>query len=646
MSSSRHGRRRVVISGQAALSAAGDSVADLLTAVEVGKTLLAPPAVIADPRRVAVPVGELAVQLSEGTAHRLVAATLAAVRQAIVDAAIDGHDVGDADVVVGTGSGCRSPDDWHMGGRTAAPGVVDLADHRCGAIGAAVHAAFGLRGTHVTINTACSSGLNAVAHGWGMVRTGRAQRVICIGADELWAGLCFGFQAMGILAEQPCEPFVRSVGTSLGEGVGVVVLEAADVVAARGGDWHAEVVGVGQSADAFHPSKPDPSGRGPSAAIDQALACAGADDGDVAVVISHGTGTTANDTMERELHDRRFGAGVPLVAAKGIVGHTHGASGLVELPLAIAALDTPSKPDDGRRSSGLTMKNAWAMGGLNTSVLLRAPTTDGVIADGTLENGPEPVEVPVSLLSLWVPDDLSEVERPLAVHRVEWARSDLLTKLALVAVGRLLGEGLGAIDGYRIGLAFATQRGPILSWEVATHALRSGKPLNPALVPRLAYHAAASTAARLYGLCGPCVAYTSHAHSGIHALEHALATLETGRADMMLVVAADEYSGPDHDGSALRDHVGLDVTEPRFAELHATIDAPDARPGASAACLAVPEPGSRGTDAGDWHRHMEHVGAVGVLPRRDQAPHVLAKVLRALPSSCRPEVATTDDGSS
>jgi 3-oxoacyl-[acyl-carrier-protein] synthase II len=618
-----------VITGQAAISAAGGTVVQLLAAMDAGVTRLAPPTVVADSRTVAVPVGEFAVAPAVPGLPRLVAATLSAVRQALADAALDEIGDTDTDVVVGTGSGCRSPDDWRMGGVAPPVDLIDLADRRCGAIAEAVGAEFGLNGRVVTINTACSSGLNAVAHGWGLIRTGRARRVICIGADEFSAGLCFGFQSMGIMAAQPCQPFSRSVGTSLGDGVGVVVLETPEVAASRSARWRAEVVGVGQSADALHPSKPDASGGGPCAAIDQALDCAGARARDVVVVVSHGTGTAANDTMEHALHERRFGTAVPLLAAKGIIGHTHGASGLVELPLAVAALDSTPAPDDGPRLPALAIKNAWAMGGLNSSVVLRGRTVDGAIEpDGA--QGRFPV---VELVSRRDSEDLLEIERPDAVRRMEWARTDLLTKLTLVAVDHLLARVPGSIPRTRIGLAFATQRGPLLSWELATEALRTGKALNPALVPRLAHHAAASTAARVFDLRGAVVAYTSGATSGLHAFEHALTTLETGRADAMLVVVADEYTGPDQDTSALREHAGVDVCDPRFSQLHEKVGAPDARPGASAALLAVSRACEPATAVPEWCAPGRIEAAAVPHDLGQQAPQVLIGLLDALSGS-------------
>ncbi len=119
------------------------------------------------------------------------------------------------------------------------------------------------------------------------------------GTDSLTFFSLAGFTTMGSLAARPCAPYSRSDGLSLGEGAGIVVLETFGVPR-RGAPILAELFGYGLSADAYHPSAPDPSGRGATLAMRRALAQAGIAPDDVDYVNGHGTATLANDAMERK----------------------------------------------------------------------------------------------------------------------------------------------------------------------------------------------------------------------------------------------------------------------------------------------------------------------------------------------------------
>jgi 3-oxoacyl-[acyl-carrier-protein] synthase II len=142
--------------------------------------------------------------------------------------------------------------------------------------------------------------------------------------------------------EVPCRPFRASrAGLSLGEGAGVLVMERADAVRARGGTPLMIVHGGGSSCDAGHMTAPHPEGTWAAGAIAQALAQAELASADVDYVNAHGTGTPLNDSAEEVTLQRAFGERarqLPVEATKSIVGHLLGAAGAVEAVAVALAL--------------------------------------------------------------------------------------------------------------------------------------------------------------------------------------------------------------------------------------------------------------------------------------------------------------------
>jgi 3-oxoacyl-[acyl-carrier-protein] synthase II len=136
-------------------------------------------------------------------------------------------------------------------------------------------------------------------------------------------------------------------GFVLGEGAGVLVLEAARSAAERGARVHGAVLGHGASNDAHHPTQPAPDGRGAIAAVHAALADAGVTVADIGHVNAHATSTPRNDAVEAlvlrtVLGDRRDD--VPVTATKSTIGHLFGAAGAVEAVVALRAAATGAVP--------------------------------------------------------------------------------------------------------------------------------------------------------------------------------------------------------------------------------------------------------------------------------------------------------------
>jgi 3-oxoacyl-[acyl-carrier-protein] synthase-1 len=209
--------------------------------------------------------------------------------------------------------------------------------HHPHALAAFVSAALQLDGPTLTISTACSSSAKVFAAGARLLRHGLADAVLVGGADSLCGSTLFGFNALELIAPEPCRPFDRGRrGLSIGEGAGFALLErAAAVTAARA----PRLLGCGESSDAHHLSAPHPEGLGARQAITAALAAAGLTPRDVDYLNLHGTASPQNDAVEAALVGALFPRTLRASSSKGATGHTLGAAGIVEAVITLLALE-------------------------------------------------------------------------------------------------------------------------------------------------------------------------------------------------------------------------------------------------------------------------------------------------------------------
>jgi 3-oxoacyl-[acyl-carrier-protein] synthase II len=193
---------------------------------------------------------------------------------------------------------------------------------------------FSIPGTPRVFSNACASGANAVGYGFRAVRAGQAELAFCGGYDPLCEFVFAGFSSLQALTTELCRPFdLNRSGLTIGEGAGLLILEAWDRAVSRGARILGEVIGYGESNDAFHMTRPDPDGKVAALAIRRALEDAGIAPGDVDYVNAHGTGTPFNDGSETAALVGALGsrAGeVPISSTKSMIGHLLGAAGAVE----------------------------------------------------------------------------------------------------------------------------------------------------------------------------------------------------------------------------------------------------------------------------------------------------------------------------
>jgi len=191
------------------------------------------------------------------------------------------------------------------------------------------------KGICLTISSACASSNTALGIGYDLLRADCADAVVVVGTDTVSESIVAGFNCLRAVSRQAAAPFSTPAGISLGEGAGAVVLERLADARRRDVEVHAEILGYALSGDAFHETATDLEGRGVEAAIRGALNNAGVEAAAIDYVSAHGTGTDANDIPESWATARIFGEGIPTSSPKSFMGHTLGASGIIELLLTL-----------------------------------------------------------------------------------------------------------------------------------------------------------------------------------------------------------------------------------------------------------------------------------------------------------------------
>lgn len=276
-----------------------------------------------------------------------------------------------------------------------------------------VAGALGVCGPSLNCMTACAASTQAIGEASMVIARGDADVMVSGGCHSMIHPLGMtGFirlSAMSTRREDPSRasrPFDRTRdGFVMGEGAGVLVLEALDHALARGARPLAELAGYGSSADAYRITDIDPQGEGAFRAMSMALDRAGIDPGSVDgggrplvhFVSAHGTGTRENDGIETRAVRRLFGAladRVPMSSLKSMTGHLIQAAGAVELIACVRSLETgwltptmnlreadaacdldyvanSARDCRGLGGVGVCLSNSFGFGGQNDSVVVR-----------------------------------------------------------------------------------------------------------------------------------------------------------------------------------------------------------------------------------------------------------------------------------
>ena len=214
---------------------------------------------------------------------------------------------------------------------------------------------YGFHGPNYATTSACASSTNAIADAFNLIRLGKANIIVSGGAE---AAICAcgvgGFNAMHALSTRNDEPAKASRpfsasrdGFVMAEGAGCLILEELEHAKARGAKIYAEMVGEGESGDAYHITASHPDGLGAKLVMQAALDDAGLKPEDIDYINVHGTSTHVGDISEAKAIKDVFGDAaykLNISSTKSMTGHLLGAAGAVEAMATVLSVQNDIVP--------------------------------------------------------------------------------------------------------------------------------------------------------------------------------------------------------------------------------------------------------------------------------------------------------------
>lgn len=281
---------------------------------------------------------------------------VAAAIQAVDDSGLDfeQEDSYRLGTIVGTGiGGIKEIEDQHLrllnkGPRQVSPFTVPKLMSNAAAGNIAIR--YGLRGPNICVVSACASASHAIGEAFANIMAGRSDIMVTGGSEAALtpiglASFCAA-RSLSTRNDDPpaaSRPFDRDRdGFVLSEGAGIIVLETYEHAKKRGAKIYAELLGYGATDDAHHVTAPMPKGAGAAQAMNFALIDAGIQPEQVDYINAHGTGTELNDIAESNAIRSVFGKHayrLLISSTKSSLGHLLGASGAVELIVAVKAIN-------------------------------------------------------------------------------------------------------------------------------------------------------------------------------------------------------------------------------------------------------------------------------------------------------------------
>jgi 3-oxoacyl-[acyl-carrier-protein] synthase II len=289
---------------------------------------------------------------------RFIHFAMAAGKEAVADSGIDFEAMTEeqkqrAAVVVNTGGGGIEEivEGTHVhdskGPRFVSPFAVPALSGSMGACMLSME--YGLTGQVITQVAACATSIIAFNDALRLIRTGEADVVLTGGSEAPIVPM--GVAALGNMTalskrndspETASRPFDGTRdGFVLGEGGGVVVIESLEHALSRGATPIAEVLGGGMTADAFHISAPEPTGKGQARAMTMALRNADVAPDEIDYIVAHGTATPLNDVTETRAIKLAYGDHaykVAISSPKSMIGHLVGAAGIASALAGLGAI--------------------------------------------------------------------------------------------------------------------------------------------------------------------------------------------------------------------------------------------------------------------------------------------------------------------
>ena len=471
----------------------------------------------------------------------------------------------------------------------------------------------GIVGASYVISTACSASNNAVILGTQLLQDGECDLAICGGCDELSDISLAGFTSLGAInVEMPCQPYSSGKGINLGEGAGFVVLVKEKALAKYG-----KIIGGLITSDAYHITAPKPTGEGAAQIAKQLVAKAGVEFKDIDYINGHGTGTQANDKMEKNMYTKLFPQTTLISSTKGQTGHTLGAAGIIELINCIAAIEEQYVPatrnvigtDDFpqnfvyNKKKKHNIKNvlnfSFAFGGNNSGVLLAS-------LDSSLETFAPEKDLKLAILgsasSLQkdhssfvqyeeVASDFNDFKAlrfksavpPKAINPAQFRKMDDLSKLVAVTTAQALETSqinMKKIDTSKVGIVFTTPSGPVdvvegIEKQITTEGYAH---VSASRFPYTVMNAAAGMLSIMFKIKGPLSVISTNA-GAIDGIQYSKEMMKNDGLDYVLLVSAHQWTDMslmwwEQLGYNSTDYVGADYCSVQVLSRHKTGDNP------------------------------------------------------------------------
>ena len=471
----------------------------------------------------------------------------------------------------------------------------------------------GIVGASYVISTACSASNNAVILGTQLLQDGECDLAICGGCDELSDISLAGFTSLGAInVEMPCQPYSSGKGINLGEGAGFVVLVKEKALAKYG-----KIIGGLITSDAYHITAPKPTGEGAAQIAKQLVAKAGIEFKDIDYINGHGTGTQANDKMEKNMYTKLFPQTTLISSTKGQTGHTLGAAGIIELINCIAAIEEQYVPatrnvigtDDFPQNfvyykkKKHNIKNvlnfSFAFGGNNSGVLLAS-------LDSSLETFAPEKDLKLAILgsasSLQkdhssfvqyeeVASDFNDFKAlrfksavpPKAINPAQFRKMDDLSKLVAVTTAKALETSqinMKKIDTSKVGIVFTTPSGPVdvvegIEKQITTEGYAH---VSASRFPYTVMNAAAGMLSIMFKIKGPLSVISTNA-GAIDGIQYSKEMMKNDGLDYVLLVSAHQWTDMslmwwEQLGYNSTDYVGADYCSVQVLSRHKTGDNP------------------------------------------------------------------------
>ncbi len=445
------------------------------------------------------------------------------------------------------------------------------------------------KGECFMINTACSGSTAAIGLAQSLIESGRCDAVIAGGADAMVLANYAGFHALKVVSPEKIAPFSNPVGMNIGEGAAFWVLERSDIARKRNAKIYGRVVGHATSADAHHPTQPDPRGDGAYRTMAGALKDSGLKLSDIACINAHGSGTNANDKAEAKAIEKFCeGAKIPVTSTKSYAGHCMGATGIIEATCQLVAMNNSFIPPTLRfgeprigcanidvankiieKDYGCFLSANYAFAGSNAAIVVAKPDfplpqkskkkIGKIVISGVACASPLGLDIDAQVEALRNGEravkkisrfeseryaGMVEIPNPRALdRRVDFSGMNRISIYATLAAKKALDDAKLQIRrdmSENAGMVVAVCRGSDESAHMKAVAENEDRRGDITCFSNITANSTAGWVSKALELKGANTTLTSGIDAGVQSIEYAAKVVAEGRAKCCLAMSADE----------------------------------------------------------------------------------------------------------